>query len=143
MATHKSQSAADAAKEILAAASDHSGKADAHVIYARDWLRSGREHDARKYVAHMLRGGRASPAMQALAADIIDPRIATKSRGRKVIERPKDWMEVGSAFEQYRQQGMTYELALDEVMKDFGTRKTSTDAAVRYFLAVSNNIDGK
>lgn len=52
-------------------------------------------------------------------------------------------MEIGSAFEQYRQQGMTYELALDEVMKDFGTKKTSTEAAVRYFLEVSKNVDGK
>ncbi|CDX45290.1 hypothetical protein MPLSOD_90063 [Mesorhizobium sp. SOD10] len=134
-------SAERAAEEILEAASDHSGKADAHVIYAMDWLRSGREVEARAYVADILRSGRASPAMQALAADLINSPIPTRRRGRKVIERPREWMAIGSAFEAYRDQGMTYEAALEEVMNHFGTKKTSTENAINFYLRTSRTIE--
>lgn len=79
--------------------------------------------------------------MQALAADLIDPPTPSKRPGRKVIERPKEWMAIGSAFEAYRDKGLTYEAALAEVMDDFGTKKTSTETAINFYSRTSRAIE--
>jgi|SRR4051812_46873131 hypothetical protein len=95
-------------------------------------LHQGRKRDAIAKAVAALRAGTASVPVQALVADMLLP--APKGRGRpKAL--PRDWYEIGVAFQDLRDGGMTYEDAVPALAKKFGSSESAVEKTVRMYRA--------
>ena len=85
-------------------------------------LQQGRRRDAIAKAVAVLRAGNASPLLQALVADMLQP--SAKARGRPHA-LPRNWYEIGHAFEELCDAGVTHEAARMAVAGKFGASESS------------------
>jgi hypothetical protein len=95
-------------------------------------LRQGRWHDATAKAVAVLRAGNASALVQALVADMLQPPAKGRGRPRAL---PRNWYEIGHAFEELRDAGVTHEVARTVVAGRFGASESSVEKTVRMYRA--------
>lgn len=110
---------------------------DWREVEIRGMLSEGREQDGRTALVEILSAGEATPALQALAADLIKP--AKRRPGRRK-EQPKHWYDIGSAFDEARSDGVTYEEAIAELSERFGFSEAHIKNAIRFYEQ-GRNVD--
>ena len=90
-------------------------------IYIRAALSEGRLEDAKTAVIELLRAGKASRAVQEIAADMLRPSV--RKRGRQKAY-PKHWRDIADTFYLLRSEGTSYESAMIKVAEKFGYSET-------------------
>ena len=115
-----------------------------YSLYAteiRGLLREGRRQDAMAYAARQLRAGVDAPLFLQAIAELLDP-VPARGRGRPGKESPRDWLQVGSEFEEMKASGITHQDALAACAAKYAQSERSVERAVAYYRkakAVSND----
>jgi hypothetical protein len=89
-------------------------------------LRQGRREDAVRFAKDNLRRGYSSPQFLSLVADLLEG----KTYRRREL---RHWIEIGTDFDELREQGNTREAALLELVRRYGYGETTIRNAVRLY----------
>lgn len=102
-------------------------------------LDEGRTKEAKRRVAQMLRDGVATPKVQAIAAEMLEP--PSRGRGRPKAKFPAHWYEIGVAVENMRCDGMTYDNAILKAAEDFRKDPETVRRAEKFYRDAKGEPD--
>ncbi|UYQ70666.1 hypothetical protein OF122_11330 [Pelagibacterium flavum] len=101
-------------------------------VEIRGMIAEGRKRDAITAVVELLKAGTASPAIQAIAAELLKPE--KRGRGRP-NSSPEHWYDIAMAVRERESDGLSEEAAIGEVADRYGYSDKHVTNCLKHYEA--------